>query len=258
MVEKKLPYLILSERERKLLTALRLKKRRVSEQLFIAEGEKVIEQLLQCFEIELLIISECYSSDDFPLIRSIPAQKIRSTSTKSMKSLSLLESRYDLIAIFRMKLPLKAPTKVNELSIGLEMVQNPGNMGTIIRLCDWLGIKSIFCSKGCVDVYSPKVIQATAGALGNVHVYEDVDLIRLLPSCFDQVIGTTLSGKNYLEYTPPTPSTILLFGNEGNGLSDEVLSICDHNLSIPAAESAISESLNVSLSAAILLSHFNQ
>lgn len=258
MVEPNLSYLSISQRERKLLNSLRMKKHREQLSLFIAEGEKVIEQLLFSFELELLLVNESVDPSSTNLLNQISSEKIRSIESKLMRNLSELESRHDFIAIFKKKESPTLPTKINDLCLGLEALQNPGNMGTLIRLCDWLGIKSILCSKGCVDPYSPKVVQATAGALGNVTIYQDIDFPQQLPLLFDQVVGTTLSGSNHLDYTPPSDSTIILFGNEGNGLSDKTLSICKENLSIFPAKSTISESLNVSLSAAILLSHLKQ
>lgn len=253
-----LSFLNISQRERKLLNSLRTKKYREQQGLFIAEGEKVIEQLSCSFELELLLVNESVDISASHLISQVPSEKMRSVESKLMRNLSDLESRHDFIAIYEKKASPTLPAKMEGLCLGLEALQNPGNMGTLIRLCDWLGIKSILCSKGCVDPYSPKVVQATAGALGNVTIYQDIDFTEQLPELFDQVIGTTLNGSNYLTYTPPSDSTIILFGNEGSGLSDETLSICKDNLSILPAKSTISESLNVSLSAAILLSHLKQ
>lgn len=258
MVEQGFSKINLSQRERKLLTSLRIKKYRDQFSMFIAEGEKVIESLLPCFEVEFLVINASIEPPYPAFTQHIEADKIRLVHSKQMRELSEMESRQDYIAILRKKQSPTLPDKFDSICVGLEELQNPGNMGTLIRLCDWLGIKSILCSKGCVDVYSPKVVQATAGALGNVDVYQELDLNVLLPNHFETIIGTTLSGADYFDYSLPNRSTIFLFGNEGNGLSEELLSICHTALSIHPSPTTLSESLNVSLSAAIILSHFNQ
>lgn len=248
----------LSQKERKLLTSLRIRKFRDQFSMFIAEGEKVIEPLLSSFEVELLLINESIEPPYPIFTKHIEGDKIRYAQPKQMKELSEMESRHDYMAIFHKKAAPTLPNNFDSICVGLEELQNPGNMGTLIRLCDWLGIKSILCSKGCVDVYSPKVVQATAGALGNVEVYEDINFAKDLANRFDTVLSTTLDGRNYLDFVLPSPSTIFLFGNEGNGLSPEALSSSHISLSIPPSSTTLSESLNVSLSAAILLSHFKQ
>ncbi|MBR8765720.1 tRNA (guanosine(18)-2'-O)-methyltransferase [Porphyromonas levii] len=239
----------LSERERKIVTSLRLAKKRSEERLFVAEGAKAIELLTPSFQLRWMIASD-------PTLLIGVGKEARLTSQQEMKKLSSLESRHELIAVF--ELPSEPPfTASGLITVALEEVQNPGNLGTIIRLCDWLGIKNILCSKGCVDPFNPKVVQASMGALGNVTIYQNIDLPEFLPSHFSNIITTAMDGQDYRTAVIP-PNSVIIFGNEGSGISSELLSIANNRITIPRAESSISDSLNVSLSAAILLSSFTR
>ena len=142
---------------------------------------------------------------------------------------------------------------VTGLAVALEEVQDPGNLGTIIRLCDWLGIQHLFCSKGCADPFNTKTVQASMGALGNVTIHEEVDLLHYLPHHFDIIMATAMKGVDYRKASVgKSDRAVLLLGNEGRGLSEELLQIATTCLTIPSAPSAVSDSLNVSISAAIL------
>ncbi|MDD7438360.1 MAG: RNA methyltransferase [Bacteroidales bacterium] len=236
----------LSERERKIITSLRLSKKRSEERLFVAEGIKTIKLLLPQFNLRWMISSNAE-------LLTNRAFEARLVGQQEMKKLSSLESHQELIAVF--EIPSEQPFVASGLTVALEEIQNPGNLGTIIRLCDWLGIKNILCSGGCVDPYNPKVVQASMGALGNVNIYQNINLIRFLPQHFSNIIATTIDGENYRKATIPSDS-VIIFGNEGSGISVELLKISNNHITIPRAESSISDSLNVSLSAAILLSSF--
>lgn len=238
----------LSERERKVITSLSLSKKRYIEKLFVAEGVKTIELLLPHFELHWIVSSDAKLLLDF-------GSKSRLVDEREIKKISSLESRQQLIAIF--EIPDEQPFIPTGLTIALEEVQNPGNLGTIIRLCDWLGIKNILCSKGCVDPYNPKVVQASMGALGNVNIYQNIDLVRFLPEHYSDIIATTMDGQDFRNALTPSNS-VIIFGNEGNGISKELLDISTNRITIPRADSSISDSLNVSLSAAILLSSLSK
>lgn len=241
----------LSERERKIISSLRFTKHRKEHELFIAEGIKTIELLKDRYTVRWIVLSEQTSLSDI----KIEEDKLRVTTQANMKKLSSLESRQEVVAVFEIPKAPTLPEHFDGLVIGLEELQNPGNLGTIIRLCDWLGIQHILCSKGCVDLYNPKVIQASMGAIGNITLYQDLDLAKVLPSRFHQIIATTMQGRPYQTLREPMHSTILLFGNEGNGLTQDLLDISTDQVTIPKSEHAISDSLNVSLSASILLSY---
>lgn len=243
----------LSERERKIIASLKQTKYRREEKLFLAEGIKCIELLLNKHQLEWLVLSD----EEQALELNIDRDLLRVTTISGLKRLSNLDSRQELLAVFKIPDEPLFPKRFESLAVGLEEIQNPGNLGTIIRLCDWLGIKYILCSKGCVDLYHPKVVQASMGALGSVVVFQDVDFSEALPSHFDQIIVTTMEGKPYRELREIKDSAVLLFGNEGKGLTPKSIALSEHNITIPKAMNSVSESLNVSISASILLSYFS-
>ncbi len=251
-----IPYEVkaLSERERKVITSLKMVKRRREEGLFISEGIKTTELLLERFNLRWLVISK----ERLDLISRCQdhISTLRIAPIEVMKRLSQLESRQEIIAVFEYpSSDSKQITEVDGLSVALDEVQDPGNLGTIIRLCDWLGISSLICGKGCADPYSPKVIQASMGAIGNVDLLCDIDLPTFLPQHFDQIIATTMSGDDYRKVDrKQLLGAVLLFGNEGKGLSPNLLKLATKQIAIPRALTSISDSLNVSMSAAILLS----
>ena len=240
----------LSQKEQKLIRSLQIKKYRDESGLFVAEGPKVIETLLPHFTLELLVANSGLELTD--------PQKARIATDDELRKLSGLTSPASQIALFRLPgnttdfgLPQKGITVV------LDNIQNPGNLGTIIRLCDWLGIKTLIMNGGTADPFSPKVVQATAGALGNVRLIRTGDLRGTLDSLgFERVIGTSLGGTpvSHISSISPDEHVAVLFGNEGHGLSEELEKRCTELLLIPPAETTVSESLNVSVSAAILLS----
>ena len=247
----------LSDRERKLLIALRQKKRRDEYRLFVAEGEKVIGQMLPFFRLRYMITTEERFPDTW---MTMERNLCRRVDVTMMRKLSLLESPTPYIAIFEKPDPSPIAT-TSSLSIALERIQDPGNLGTIIRLADWMGVQQLLLSHASADPYAPKVVQATAGALGNVAIHTDLNLRELLPEHYQHIIGTTLNGETIDRVILPDGAAprdiVLLFGNEGQGLSEELLSICHHRVTIPPASTTISESLNIAISVTILLTHFS-
>ncbi|MDO5016822.1 MAG: RNA methyltransferase [Porphyromonas sp.] len=241
----------LSDKERKVISSLRLAKKRREEGLFVAEGVKSIELLLPAFRLRWLVYPET-----FQVPFDCPSTLCRIATDRELSKLSSLDSRQEVMAVFEIPAPAD-PSELDfgGLAVGLDQLQNPGNLGTIIRLCDWLGIKSILCSEGTVDVYNPKTVQASMGALGHVHVYQGIDLPSFLPRHFGSIITTAMEGSDFRDLKGLKDSnTIVIFGNEGNGISEAVRRIATTQVTIPKAEGAVSDSLNVSLSAAILLS----
>lgn len=247
----------LSQKELKLYSSLKMKKYREQYGMFVAEGQKVVEETISLFEVVAVLSSSDATLNDLKRRCSFEDSKIRLTEEREMDRLSALDKGRDLIAVY--KIP-EAPRITEELGlcVALDAVQNPGNMGTIIRLCDWLGIRHLLCGEGCVDIYNPKVVQATAGALGSVVVHENVSLKEVLPQHFKTICGTKMEGTT-ISKAPQynlDSSVCVLFGNEGHGISLELQNICTNFYSIPAAASSTTESLNVGISAAIILSKF--
>ena len=239
----------LSNSEQKLIRSLQKKKYRDEERLFVAEGRKVIEPLLPFFGLRLLI-----SQSPYP---GAAPETWREASDTLLAKLSSLSDPSEEIAVFELPKRSAPFAPAEGITVALDAVQNPGNLGTIIRLCDWLGIRALLLGGGTADPFAPKVVQATAGALGNVSLIPAPDLPGLLRAAgFDRIIGASLSGVP-LSQVPREPlpgRTAVLFGNEGHGLSPALSALCTDRILIPAAPTAVGESLNVSVSAAIVLS----
>ena len=252
----------ISKNQIKFIRSLSQKKVRDAEQLFLAEGEKCVRELLQSFEPYLIA-------------SSIPLSGVSALEASPMEieQMSQLRHPQGVIAAFRMPNPIIAES-ADELTLALDGIQDPGNLGTIIRTADWFGISNIVCSADTVDCWNPKVVQATMGALARVRVqYTDLysfiqrstqskadDAAGKCGSC--PVYGTLLDGKNmYLPNAIPCKNSgIIIMGNEGNGISPAIRHLITHPLFIPSypADRPTSESLNVAIATAIVLAEFRR
>ena len=239
----------LSERENKLIRSLRLKKNRDASGLFVAETVKVVEEMLPYFDTELLLVT---SPTELPVEES----RVRLVAEREMKRVSQLDCPSDCLALLRIP-AAETVVRLEGLVVALDEVQNPGNIGTIIRLCDWLGIGTLLMSRGCADPYGAKVVQSTAGALGALTIHDDIDLAATLSGYDGAIIAADLDGEPIGQASVPREA-VVLFGNEGHGFSPEVKSLCTETVLIPKSPSAAGDSLNVAISAAIILSHFSQ
>lgn len=239
----------LSERESKLIRSLRLKKNRDASGLFVAETVKVVEEMIPYFDTELLLVTA-------PTELPVEESKVRLVSELEMKRVSQLDCPSDCLALLRIPEAVTVG-RLEGLVVALDEVQNPGNIGTIIRLCDWLGIGTLLMSRGCADPYGAKVVQSTAGALGALTIHYDIDLAASLSRYNGPIIAADLDGMPIGQVSVPREA-VVLFGNEGHGFSPEVKSLCTETILIPKSPSAAGDSLNVALSAAIILSHFSQ
>lgn len=247
---------ILSKTKAKEFKALSQKKTRDEQGLFLAEGDKCVLDTIESFTLEYLIATEAWMISHPEIIIS-HKDKVLQSDKRGIEIISSLKSLPDVIAVFQ-KLPHPAGIpKLNpkQLYLLLDEIQDPGNLGTIVRTCDWFGVYEIFASIKTVDVYGPKVVQATVGSLSRVHVhYLDLEALiennRNLP-----VIGTLLNGKSLNEFTSGT-SGLLLMGNEGKGISSGLKKMIDRPLTIPPVNKASHpDSLNVAVATAIILSH---
>lgn len=235
----------LSKTQIKWVRSLQLKKNRDAEGVFVAEGAKCVHDLSSSFELQLLADAE-------------------NASTNEIEQMSSLRTPQGVIGVFKQrKEDLNAINE--ELIVALDGVQDPGNLGTIIRTCDWFGIHHIVCSRETADCYNPKVVQATMGALARVHLHYVEDLSNTLKqykSAGYPIYGTLLEGTNmYHEGSIPTKAKgIIVMGNEGKGLTAEVRQEVTHPLLIPSypAGMATSESLNVGIATAIVLAEFRR
>ncbi|MFB6319995.1 TrmH family RNA methyltransferase [Saccharicrinis sp. FJH54] len=243
---------MLSKSQLKYYRALGLKKNRDNELVFVAEGPKLVLDLLPYFKPESILIERKFE-DEFN------GFKVEVVDSADIQKISLQKHPQGVFAVFKRKrtdLSLCDPGK--ELILALDDIQDPGNLGTIIRLCDWFGITNIVCSKGTVDVYNPKVVQSTMGALGriNIHYTDLTDFLRISGA---PVYGTFLEGEDIYS-SDLTSNGIIVMGNEGNGISDAVSDLVTHKLLIPPypGNSQTSESLNVATATAIVCSEFRR
>lgn len=249
---------MLSKNDIKNIKSLEHKKFRTEKGLFIAEGHKTVLELTAKFSCTLLAATQ----DWLDCHRNIPAERIESVTTDELKRASLLQSPQDVLAVFRIpKSEIKmSDTAQNNLVLALDDVQDPGNLGTIIRLADWFGIKDVFCSKGTADIYNPKAVQATMGALARVRVhYTDLkQSIKELPGSVP-VYGTFLDGEIIYD-TKLSANGVIIMGNEGNGITPEIKQSVTHKLYIPnwPKGAPTSESLNVAIATAIVCSEFRR
>lgn len=220
------------------------KKFRQKYNLFLVEGNKTITELFNSnFKIK-----EIFSTDPQKLDReNIPITHI---SENELKKISFLQNPKDSVAVCYLHAEEKMPDA--KLQLILDGIQDPGNMGTIIRLADWFGIEQIICSKDTVDFYNPKVIMATMGSFTRVNiVYED--LTEYLANTENVNIGTDMNGENIYSFEKPEKMNLIL-GNEGNGMRAETEKLLEKSIMIPRfGKSQSTESLNVSMAAGIIL-----
>lgn len=234
----------LSKIKLKYLRSLRLKKNRDEEKCFVIEGQKMVLEALNLYP-ELVLEVFTTSPSDFESFTT-PCFFL---SQKDLQQISSLKTPNKCLALVR---HIESKTLNNSFTLVLENVQDPGNMGTIIRMADWFGLTELICSQETVDCFNPKVIQASMGSIFRVEVkYTD------LPSFFKSekrpVYGALLNGENVYQQKLPQEA-ILVMGNEGKGLSVDLQACLTHHLTIPRIGQA--ESLNVSTATAILLSEF--
>jgi TrmH family RNA methyltransferase len=239
---------MITKNQLKLVHQLEQKKIRQREQLFVAEGPKVVGDLLQHgYHPTLLFATENWGPDTILV------------TEEELRRLSFLQHPQQVLAVFpipsdhAMHLPEKG-----ELCLALDGVQDPGNLGTIIRIADWFGIQHIYCSQDTADVWNPKVIQATMGSIARVHIYY-CNLEKLISGSQLPVYGTLLDG-NDIYQQPLSADGIIVMGNEGKGISVPIRQLITRKLLIPnfSTQADTAESLNVAIATAITCSEFRR
>lgn len=240
---------MVSKNQIKLITSLQQKKYRKQEQLFFAEGVKVVQELLHSnFELQDLFTTK----QDF---LTVPKNKVHAISEAELKKVSALTTPNTCLAVF--KIPKAKEMVEKGLIVALDDVRDPGNLGTIIRLCDWFGIETLFCSEESVDIYNPKVVQATMGSISRVNVVYG-NLETFLSQTKLPVFGTFMDGKNIYQEELPKEG-IIIMGNEANGISTSVEKLVSDRIAIPRfGNLQVTESLNVATATAIILSEFKR
>ena len=240
---------MVSKNQIKTITGLQQKKYRKQHKLFFAEGIKVVQELLNSnFELHQIFTTKDVFED-------VPQNKVELITEAELKKISALTTPNGCLALFVM--PEEQAVPDSGLIVALDDVRDPGNLGTIIRLCDWFGISQLVCSEECVDVYNPKVVQATMGSLTRVNVVY-TDLEAYLTNVKLPVFGTFMDGENIYEASLPQDG-IIIMGNEANGISQAIENKAGHRIAIPRFGSLQqTESLNVATAAAIILSEFRR
>ena len=238
---------MLSKSTIKRITKLGQKKNRNTEGIFVAEGVKVINELLNS-SIEL---KELYCTEEAHFVNHTGTE----VTLKELKSISFLTTPQKALAVF--KIPEEKSSNDNGLTVALDNLRDPGNLGTIIRLCDWFGVEELICSEGTVDCYNPKVIQATMGSVARVNI-RYVDLPRYIREAQRDVYGTFMEGSNVYELNLPQEA-VLVMGNEANGITQEISELLKNRLTIPRFGTVkATESLNVAMATSIFLSEFKR
>jgi RNA methyltransferase, TrmH family len=240
---------MVSKNQIKLITSLQQKKYRKQEQLFFAEGAKVVQELLNSnFELQDLFTTK----QDF---LSVSTSKIHSISDSELKKISALTTPNTCLAVF--KIPFAKEIVESGLILALDDIRDPGNLGTIIRLCDWFGVETLFCSEETVDLYNPKVVQATMGSISRVNVVYG-NLESFLTKTKLPIFGTFMDGSNIYQEALPKEA-IVVMGNEANGISPSVEKLVLERIAIPRFGNVqVTESLNVATATAIILSEFKR
>ncbi len=238
---------MVSKNQLKLISSLQQKKYRTVHQLFTVEGIKGIQELLDSnLELEHLYTIQ----NDF---ETVLKEKKSIVSESDLKKISTLATPNSCLAIFR--IPIEEKIKESGLIVVLDAIRDPGNLGTIIRLCDWFGVQQLVCSRETVDIYNPKVVQATMGSITRVNV-NYVNLQEFLSATELPVFGTFMTGDNIYKSVLPQEG-IIVMGNEANGISPELEKIIKNRLTIPRfGPLQKAESLNVATATAIVLSEF--
>jgi len=217
----------------------------------VAEGTKVVGDLLLRYRPEAV-----FATADWQAPAGITPQLV---TDDELRRISFLQHPQQVLALFPLPANCKPSTLNLELSLALDGVQDPGNLGTIIRIADWFGISTIICSEDTVDAWNPKVVQATMGSIARVNIiyFNLPDFLDTLPADFP-VYGTFLDGENI--YTQQlTPDGLIIMGNEGNGISEAVRTKVNRRLLIPDFhQGPTADSLNVAIATAITCSEFRR
>ncbi len=244
---------MLSKKIVKYIQSLSHKKFRAEEGVFIAEGQKVVGEFLRSENMKCTLVcaEKSWLLENESLLKNISPEKIFETDEHWLKTISQVKTPNKVLAVFKKKDEEEAESVAGKISIMLDDLQDPGNLGSIIRIADWFAIENIICSKSSVDCYNPKVVQATMGSLSRVNVfYTDIENF-IQENKKVKVFATTLSGASIFKL-PEIKEGIILIGNESKGIHENILKLCPHQITIPRLGHA--ESLNAAVACGIILS----
>jgi TrmH family RNA methyltransferase len=243
---------MLSKTYIKYIQSLHHKKFRDTEDVFIAEGSKVVIELLKSPSIscEMILGVEEWMHDNESEIRRYYAGPLQVIAAYELEKISALTTPNHVIAV--VKKFKKTTAAKGKIVLMLDTIQDPGNLGTIIRIADWFGIQSILCSPNCADMYNPKVVQSTMGSLGRVEMVYTNLVEWMQKNNTIKTYAAALHGKKVSELKGLTEGVIII-GNESKGISDELLQLCTEKITIPKIGGA--ESLNAAVATGIIVSH---
>lgn len=254
----------LTVNHRKQLATLSAGKGRKATGLFLVEGIRAVAEMNLAMPgaMREIVATAAWWGEhpDFPVASGVDQYVAKKAD---IDRISTLSTPQPIIAAFAIpETPVPSVSELSsQLTVALDSVQDPGNLGTIIRLCDWWGVRHLFCSTGTVDCYSPKVVQSSMGALGRVAVHRVSlpELITELIGCDVPVCGTFMQGDDILHSPLPASGAMLVLGNEGNGISPEIERLVSRRLTIPSfAPADHVESLNVATACAVCLAMFRR
>ena len=247
---------MISKNKIKYIRSLELKKNRNKEGKFVAEGFKVVDDLLALQPADLIVATQEWLHGK----HFADQTEVIEVTEEELKKVSFLQHPQQVLAVFRQATSGDYSINTSELSLALDGVQDPGNLGTIIRIADWFGITHIYCSQDTADVYNPKVVQATMGSIARVKVeYGNLlGLVESLPADVP-VYGTLLDGDNIYQQQLENRG-IIVMGNEGKGISPALAKKVNRRLLIPNFPEgrATADSLNVAIATAITCSEFRR
>lgn len=237
-----------SKNEMKNINALRLKKKREQSGLFVAEGEKLVAHLITLLG----------KPRHFYCLAESAVAGAEVISAAEMAKLSHLTHPSPVFAVFAQP-RFDEPPFCNAFTLVLDGIRDPGNLGTILRLCDWFGVHQVVCTDDCVDVFNEKVVQASMGSVATVQVVSQSreELVAQAKKAEVTLVGTTMDAPSVYEVQLPAKAALVI-GNEGQGVSEVIQRACGMLVSIPASPTAKAESLNAAMSAAILLAEFSR
>ena len=241
---------MITKNQVKYIQSLGQKKWRDAENCFIAEGHKLVNELVDAKNCRII---QVYALKEW-IDHARTNVEVIEVSIDELQKISQLTTPNQVLAIAEKIKWENDPVVIGNVSLALDKIQDPGNMGTIIRLADWFGIKNIFCHIDCADVYNAKVVQASMGSITRVRV-EYLDLVSFLGSNKDiRIYSTVLDGRDITKMEKINEG-IIVIGNESKGISNDILGLSDFQISIPKKGGA--ESLNAAVATGIILSHLN-
>lgn len=245
---------MLSKTHTKYIQSLQHKKLRDETGLFIAEGPKVVMDLLNSrkFVCNELLATNDWIQEHNKKLSLLQDTTVTTVEDFELQKISSLSTAHAVVAVFEKRKPVHTIETEAKITLVLDTIQDPGNLGTIIRIADWFGIENLVCSIGCADMYNAKVVQSTMGSLGRVNVIY-TNLVEWLNENKEvKIYSASLEGKDVKAFGK-LEEGILIIGNEANGVSDEVMELVNEKINIPRIGEA--ESLNAAVATGIILSH---